>query len=339
MNTSTSQSIIIVGGGIAGLLAGSRLNSRGCAVQILDKGRGIGGRLATRSISDPKGEAVFDYGAQYFTARDSRFQQLVQSWLETNVIKEWSDGFYDQNGVFKSTLEPRYRGTISNRAVAKHLAEDLNVRTSTKVTRLAYKKNRWLVATETGDTFESDCLLLTSPAPQSLELLGQSSIPLRSLERDQLQTIEYAPCFSVLAVLSEESAIPHPGGLWLDGNPLSWIADNHKKGISPASHAVTIHAGPEFSAQHFEADKERVAHEMIAAAKPYIVAEIKTFQIHRWKFATPLKTFGTPYFFCDVAGPLFFAGDSFGGTRVEGAALSGIEAANAIVEWSTSQTS
>ena len=42
---------------------------QGWAVTVFDKGRGPGGRLATRRADDLR----FDHGAQYFTARDPRF--------------------------------------------------------------------------------------------------------------------------------------------------------------------------------------------------------------------------------------------------------------------------
>ena len=45
------KSCLIIGGGISGLVAGTLLQSQGIKVTILDQGRGIGGRLATRRIN------------------------------------------------------------------------------------------------------------------------------------------------------------------------------------------------------------------------------------------------------------------------------------------------
>ena len=59
-------------------------------VIVIDKGRGIGGRLATRRIQDEIwGESVFDYGAQFFKARDPLFKEWVDSWENENVIQKW----------------------------------------------------------------------------------------------------------------------------------------------------------------------------------------------------------------------------------------------------------
>jgi predicted NAD/FAD-dependent oxidoreductase len=44
--------------------------------------------------------------------------------------------------------------------------------------------------------------------------------------------------------------------------------------------------------------------------------------LHRWKFSEPITVFPEPCVWLEELG-LGFAGDAFGGARVEGAALSG----------------
>ncbi|MEM1053678.1 MAG: FAD-dependent oxidoreductase, partial [Pseudomonadota bacterium] len=58
---------LIIGAGMAGLSCGTALAAGGIDVCLLDKGRGPGGRMATRR-AEIGGQAVsFDHGAQYFT--------------------------------------------------------------------------------------------------------------------------------------------------------------------------------------------------------------------------------------------------------------------------------
>ena len=57
-----SFDVAVVGAGMAGLSAARALVDAGRSVVVFDKGRGIGGRMATRRL----GAAVFDHGAQYF---------------------------------------------------------------------------------------------------------------------------------------------------------------------------------------------------------------------------------------------------------------------------------
>ena len=41
-------------------------------LRVVDKGRGFGGRMASRRIDTPNGVARFDHGAQFFTTRSDR---------------------------------------------------------------------------------------------------------------------------------------------------------------------------------------------------------------------------------------------------------------------------
>ena len=76
--------ILIIGGGMAGLSAATALAAVGQRIIVLDKGRGPGGRMAARRAEIGGEQVGFDHGAQYFTARDPRFQAEVARWLDEN---------------------------------------------------------------------------------------------------------------------------------------------------------------------------------------------------------------------------------------------------------------
>ena len=61
---------LVIGAGMAGIACARALAEAGHAVRVLDKGRGPGGRMATRRVTTRAGEVRFDHGAQYLTARD-----------------------------------------------------------------------------------------------------------------------------------------------------------------------------------------------------------------------------------------------------------------------------
>ena len=84
----------IIGAGMAGLMAGQALQQHGHDVVLIDKGRSPGGRLATRRIHD----ATLDHGAQFFTVRSDRFAEHVERWRRVGLITEWCRGFGEQDG-------------------------------------------------------------------------------------------------------------------------------------------------------------------------------------------------------------------------------------------------
>lgn len=313
---------IIVGGGITGLITATVLQRRGLRVTVLDKGRGIGGRLATRRIREgDKIEGVFDYGTQYFSVEQPQFQPWVNDWLENGVIKEWCQGFGEADGT-------HYCGVNGTRGIAKYLAQDLNVQTSTRVTKVSYS-NQWRVKTENNQEYQGDILVMTQPVPQSLDLLDASLMVIPLEDRFLLEKIEYNSCITVLVLLSKPSKIPAPGGITLEDDCLVWLGDNYQKGISPNGYAVTIHANPNFSNYYWESDDAEIVYKLITAAADYLDSPVIKYQVHRWRYSLP-KTFHNEPCLMLSEVPLVMAGDAFVAPNVEGAVLSGLAAGELI---------
>jgi len=320
---SETKSCIVVGGGISGLISATVLQRQGLSVTVLDKGRGIGGRLATRRVKVDDGiEGVFDYGTQYFSVSDPKFQVWIDDWLANDVIKEWSRGFGETDG------KPRYCGVNGTRGVAKYLAEDLDVRTSTKVVKINYDKH-WVVETDTGEEYLGEMLLLTPPVPQSLDLLDASLIILPLDERFALENITYHRSISILALLKKPSSISTPGGMTLEDENLTWLGDNYQKGISPDGYAVTLQSSPRFAEYYWESDDAEIAYKLLTAAADYLNAPVMKYQVHRWRYSMPKTFHRQPYLSLSEI-PLVMAGDGFVAPKIEGAVLSGIAAGELI---------
>lgn len=320
-----TSSCLIVGAGMAGLLAAQVLQADGWTATLVDKGRGVGGRMATRRFEN----AVFDHGAQFFTVRDPAFAQWVEQWEAAGVATVWSHGLPSPSDLQPANGYARYRGVPSMTAIAKHVANSLTVYTNTRIVKLRHDTG-WVAEAEDGRTFAADALILTAPVPQSLELLAHSEIELPDDMHKTLADINYHPCFTVMAVLDGPSNIPAPGALQIQEEPIVWIADNQQKGISP-QFAVTIHAGPVFTRDYLEADPTEVGQMLLSAAEPWLGASAVAVQVHRWRYSQPSNPHPARLLRLDMPAPLIFAGDAFGGPRVEGAALSGMAAAQALI--------
>ena len=166
----------------------------------------------------------------------------------------------------------------------------------------------------------------------SLALLAAGQIPLPDAAREKLAALRYDPCIAVLAALDAPSRLPFPGAMQLNQDPLQWIADNQRKGTSDVP-AVTIHATPGFSAANWDAPLEATGETLLQAAAPWIGARAVVTQVHRWRYSQPVALHPEPCLFLAEPAPLLFAGDAFGGPRVEGAVLSGLAAAEQLLHW------
>jgi len=312
---------LTVGAGMAGLMAARELAERGWNIAVVDKGRGVGGRMATRRMAGGR----LDHGAQYFTARDSRFAAMVTLWRAAGVAETWCHGFDTAHQG-----HPRYRGRDGMTAIAKHMAEKLIVHRGTRVTRLEATGNSWTVRTDGDTCFQGAHLLLTCPVPQTLEILTASSLDLPASTLAGLREIEYDPCFALMLALSGPSQLPSPGGLEPDDPMIDWIADNQQKGISPTP-LITVHATAAFARAHLEEAPEQVAETMIERVAPMLGAEILDHQLHRWKYARPTRLYPERFAALPAPHPLWLAGDAFCAPRVEGAALSAISVSEAMI--------
>ena len=301
----------IIGAGIAGIAAARKLQELDWQPVLFDKGKRPGGRLATRRLSSPEGdEATLDSGAQFITVRDAGFAAQLREWQKSGLVREW------HQGLVPSEEHPRFCGVTGMNDVARAWAAGLTIHTGVQVEKLEAVGRGWRVQ---GEDF--DAAILTAPVPQSLQLIGKAEHPV-------LSRIAYDRCLAVLAIPVKPVTILGPAS-WraFDEGPLSFVADNRRKGISTAP-AVTIHASGAYSLEHWD-DADATRHLLLEAG---VTAHATYF--HRWKYSKakvlhPDRCYREP-----TGPPLVFAGDAFTeprvGPRVEGAVLSGWAAAHAI---------
>ena len=355
MTVQADWDAVVVGAGIAGLAAARELVAAGLRVIVFDKGRGLGGRIATRRI----GSAVCDHGAQFFTVRGRAFGAIVAEAHAARAVVEWCRGFAREGSLGTETGSdghPRWRGSRGMTDLPKRLAEELAaagegrcvIQTQAQVTAVGVEGDR--VSITCGqDRITARGGILSPPVPQTLDLLaagglgavadgaaaaaatepGSAADPAAIAE---LRRVGYDPCFALMLVLDRPSRVPPPGGIQFDpadGGPIAWLADNQQKGISPVP-ALTIHADGAFSRRHFDDPPEEVAALLIDRARSWIDGDPATAvvekSLHRWKFALPTTIIPEPLVAVSHAPPIACCGDAFAGPRVEGAASSGLAA-------------
>ena len=185
----------MVGAGISGVAAARELRDAGLPVVVLDRGRRIGGRMASRTID---GRPV-DIGASYFTVSDPAFETVVADWQQRGLAHPWTDTFQMRDGNETSSKSgPMRWGTPHGlRSLVEDLAAGLDVRSQT-VAQIGPGPSV--------DGQPASAVLLAMPDPQARRLLG----PAHQTEADQL-TAAYEP---VLA-LTQNGSVPEGDSVWL----------------------------------------------------------------------------------------------------------------------------
>ena len=318
------QTILIIGAGMSGLAAASQLRADGYPVALIDKGRGIGGRVATRRL----GEVRLDHGAQFFTARDPWFKAKAADWQAAEAVTLWYDHAL-RNGTM-TPVDPHYRGRDGMSRIAKCLAKGLTVKTSHRAISVSRRQRQWQVELENQTVETADTLIMTAPVPQCLALLDAGNVSLPEDTRHLLQGVKYARSLVLLALLKGPSGLSAPGFIDRPTESIQWITDNQLKGI--AKHpALTVHSTPAFAERYFDADPAVWQGLLMQELKPLIQSEPGEVLTHRWGFAYPLETAPGPCLWLPDM-QLGLAGDGFTEGRVESAALSGYHLARLIHE-------
>lgn len=324
MNETTC---IVIGAGISGLLAARELQDVGWHVIVFDKGRGVGGRMATRRVAG----GAFDHGAQFFTVRSERFEGLVNDWISAGAAAEWSRGFPNAEGEGGNDGHPRYRGVDGMTGIPKYLARDLDVRTGEKVIEVREGGEGWRITCESGLVASGSALVMTPPAPQALALVESGGYALDEEVRLALESIAYDPCVALMASLDGPTGVPEPGGVQIKGEPLDWIGDNKQKGVSDEP-AITVHGGPDWSRDHYGDEDAATVEALISLASEHLgldlAPKVRETSLHRWRYSWVTESHSEPYLAAPDGPPLVFCGDGFGQPKVEGAALSGLAAAD-----------
>lgn len=319
------MNVAVVGAGIAGLACAGELAATGVQVEVFEKSRGNGGRLATRR-ADPH---AFDHGAQYFTVRDSQFAEQVARWQAAGAVAEWTGRVVSlRSGCATDTrLHRRFVGIPGMSAIGRELARGLDVHHETAVTSLAPHGSGWDVLGEHGRVLGTfDRVVVAVPAPQAAPLLAESEA-LATLAKH----CAMAPCWAVMAAFDHRLPLDWDGA-FVEDAPLGWIMRDSSKPGRPAGECWVLHASPDWTREHLEQDKSVVVAPLLDVfAQAAGVTTRPVYAVaHRWRHALPEEPLTLPYLFDEARG-LAACGDWCGGPRVEGAWLSGVSLAQTLV--------
>lgn len=290
--------VIVIGAGITGLTVARRLADAGRAVLVLDKGRGIGGRVATRRAAG----LHFDHGAQYVSARGAGFAALLGKLTVSGHVGAWQDG---------------HVGTPGMTALAKGIGAGLDLRQEALVTGLSRDGEGWRV--HLGDqALTASHVICTVPTPQVAGIIGADH-PLIA----RLTDVAYAPNLTLMA------AIDGPAPFVVARDPdadLAWIAQDSAKPDRPQGPVAWVaQASTAFSATHLELDKDAIADLMLPLLLDRLgatAAQVRYAAAHRWRYAQITQALGEA-FLRDDTGTLYLGGDWCLGPKVEDAWTSG----------------
>lgn len=333
---------------MAGIACARTLVQAGHKVTVFDKSRGIGGRMATRN--SPFG--TFDHGAQYFTVRDPRFAQALQT--VPGLCKAWSastvrvlDTFGLVAAVGLPASESHWVPSPGMNALVKTWAQPLvdsgSVELETQVTRIerdTLNHTQWQLRTtgeqDTQHVYSGfDAVLLAVPNPQAQNLLQNSAQAPRLVR--EIAKVQVAPCWTMMLAFPQASqpTMQHLGPQWNAARSthhrIAWLSRESSKPGRGSIERWTVQASAAWSLEHLEDDSARVQAKLLKAFSEItgIRAEPSHVAMHRWRYAQTVQPLGKSHLW-DATARIGAAGDWCLGHRVENAFVSGLELALAV---------
>lgn len=309
--------VAIIGAGLSGIACAQQLTAAGYRVCILDKSRGLGGRMATRRVSRPAISKVVrvDHGLRYWQPRTKELQALTQKLLAEGVLMPWQVRAYEirQRGlltpVAQTAEDRKYVATAGMSAIAKFLTQDFtpgeNLLTDHRAVSLSHRGSHWQIECQSGAVVRAERCAIAIPAPQAVVLLHScveaAGLPDDLSDRltkaiDSLNAVTYFPCLSVLAGYSSrhrhDMGELDPNG-WMvtdyAGTSTDWTGLDSSKRQQADSPVIVIHSKAAFAQQYIDTgDLQPAASVLLRAnARKFAewIAQPEWFQVHRWRYA------------------------------------------------------
>lgn len=319
-----------MGAGISGLVCATELSNYGFKVTVYDKGRYTGGRLASRD----RDQEIYDYGAQYFTARDPRFRSFLKQLVKSKNVSRWNGKFAKMVGGTLSEdipSSPRYVGVPVMRSLAETMTSAIDYRTLHRVTSVARCHGKWTVSGDATneanqsrfDDSDYDLMVLGLPASQAAALKDHES----------LHKVQMRPCIALLLSFVERLKLDFDG-ISLDDKVISWAARDSSKPGRTAGERWVLHASPEWSEQNFQTDENQLKEIMLHKFATVFDIDLPSHyfsKVHKWRYALPSTEPLPGGCILDRESYIGYCGDWCISARVESAFLSGISVAEQII--------
>lgn len=311
-----SETVAIIGAGVAGLTAARILSHRGARIAVFEKSRGIGGRLSTRR-TDFGG---IDHGTPYIETTEPKFQALLTGLNNLGSLTHW-----EPNG--KNSKEIWHVGMPGMSSLLKPLAEQTRIHFQTEVKGIAPSLDEngkagvdiaFEVTQEGAEERQVavshfDRVILAIPAPQAAKLTAQSDPLFKAT-----QNCVMAPCWTGLFAFDEPIDALQALCLNHQDDAIAWLGHNGSKPDRTAGTYV-MHMSEAFSTTHLETDRGDMAKTLCAKLEEIAGKALPSplyAKAHRWRYARTTTPLNQP-FLCNDNGTISAIGDWCLGANAE----------------------
>lgn len=325
-----NNKIAIIGAGLSGVILAKEL-AQHAEVEVFEKARGIGGRMATR-YADPY---QFDHGAQFFLAKSDEFVSFCQKLEAEGVLAKWYPQFAEMEAdKITQTRKwddkvPHYVAVPKMNQLCKHIAQGLDVKIATRAEKIEKEDEKWKITSDKGEVLGVyDWVISAAPAEQTAELM-----PDVFAHKDRVKNAKMQGCYSLMLGYEKPLDLPWQVAL-VKHTDLSWISVNSSKPKRETDFSLVALATNNWAEEHMEDDQEAVKEHMLDELEKVTGQNVRSAPhqvLHRWRYANIGTQTGEAALY-DEVNKLGACGDWCVHGRVESTFISAKYLANKILE-------
>ena len=314
---------------MSGLVAAHTLQEKGLAVEVFEKSKSYGGRLATRRAFGGR----FDHGAPFISAHSIEFQKQCEQWVQEGYLQPVGTPW---QGASLAAKQKHYVAISKMKAPLTPYLERISLLTQTRVQKLCLEEAAWWLACETGEKKGPfAAVLLAIPSPQIPPLLKDLTGMAGLLSRlPQMEAV-----WAFLFGFSKPLGLSSVAGAWTKGPFSFYTLARARLPSTPERDYLVVHSHPSFAKDHLTDSAEMMIQQWgercLAALE--ITGPPSYQAAHLWRYAHSLAPPLKQGFFWDQALRIGCSGDWAGGGGVEGAYWSGLKLAQKVMggigEW------
>ncbi len=340
-------SIAIIGAGCSGLVAAHELRDAGYSVMVFEESDSVGGRAATRKQQG----FIYDYGAQYIKKGSSVSVPLITERFRLADLIDIGKPVwvFDRHGHIQEgdpvqNAEPKWNYRSGLNALAKCMAQGLDIRLETRINHLRQNITGWSLFDDAGrHVGEFERVLIAIPASQAVELIEASEIA--DAQREDvyalLRKASYNPLISVMLGYRQAPLVRLYYALVNTdkAHAISWLAWEHEKAperVPEGAGLLIAQMAPQYSRDHWVLPTDEIISDVASRVATLLDEKLNNpifTDIYRWRYALPAeKADAQQLNAITLPVGLAFCGDAFVGGRVHLALEHGVEVARQLID-------
>lgn len=315
--------VAVVGAGLSGAVCARQLSFAGWRVQVFDKSRGAGGRLATRRASwqDADGRSrttKFDHGAVGFSATTPAFHAFAEKACRAGWLAAWQP----VAAPGTNDVGPLYLPVPDMPRLTRELLSGIDFCWDAPIDAVQRHDEGWRVRSR-GEVQpgQFDAVVLAMPPSQSAALLTAHAPEWAQRAAQVLMQ----PCWTLMGVADAPAEAP-----WDIARPchpiIELLSRNERRPGREAHPGEThwvAHARADWSREHLEQPGDWVQARLQDAVAECLGEAVRWRHavVHRWRYAQTGLPLAEPVDSCwwDTISGLGVCGDFLGGQGAEGA--------------------